>query len=290
MYPLGADSAIALNDNVDTLESQKARGLKQLRIFLKLLASASLGLVVVLALVIISPEPSYSRLPFSGFLPEGAVEPLTPEQASQQFLFANLDAQQSAIAEARLLGEVRAEFAAFVDGLEGDEARRESVAELVLQGFRELTDYRLAQSMGVLSERQESYARSPNYLLARVAPLLTESERADFQVQQEDNEWEKFEQSFQARLAAFLNEAHLTLSAEGQEVLVRLQFEHSFRREHPHGLSGKPLSERFAVQEEAFRETRDVLAEQLTGDELRSAIGFIDAELAALQMASSFDR
>ncbi len=290
MYPLDADSAIALNGSEDTFESHKARGLKQLRIFLKLLASASLGLVVVLALVIVAPEPSYSRLPFSGFLPEGAVEPLTPEQASQQFLFANLDAQQSAIAEARLLGEVRAEFASFVDGLEGDDARRESVAELVLQGFRELTDYRLAQSMGVLSERQESYARSPNYLLARVAPLLTESERADFQALQEHTEWEKFEQSFRVRLTAFLSEAHLTLSTEGQEALVRLQFEHSFRREHPHGLSGKPLSERFAVQEEAFRETRDMLAKQFAGEELLSGLEFIDAELAALQIASSFDR
>ena len=91
-----------------------------MRLLFKLLLSAALGFAVVAVLVVVLPTPktSSSFLATSGFFPEGKVTQLNAEQLRTQFLYANLDAQQSAIAEEHLLSGVLAEYEQFLSELD----------------------------------------------------------------------------------------------------------------------------------------------------------------------------
>ncbi|MBT6315709.1 MAG: hypothetical protein HOJ37_02395, partial [Gammaproteobacteria bacterium] len=89
---------------------------------LRVILGGLLGLAIVLLLTLILPTPQgpdSGDTPRSGFFAEDASEQFSPTQLENQFLFADLDAQQSAVAEGRLLGEVDSDYAQFFARLAG---------------------------------------------------------------------------------------------------------------------------------------------------------------------------
>jgi hypothetical protein len=264
------------------LEVNKEHGVKNL---LRVILGGLLGLAIVLLLTFILPTPQgpdSGDTPRSGFFAEDATEQFSPTQLENQFLFAGLDAQQSAVAEGRLLGEVDADYAQFFARLAGDQQREAVIRKALIQAHRELTDFRLAQSMGGIGDRQRRYEPASNYVLSRLESLLNDSEIADLDTLMRRNAWEKFKPSFGAQVTRFARESDLRF-AEGEiDHLVAIHFDSSYLLLNPHALGESSQQQRLGLQREALALTRRELAVNLAAKQRASAYAFIDAQLIEL--------
>lgn len=252
---------------------------------LRVILGGLLGLAIVLLLTLILPTPQgpdSGDTPRSGFFAEDASEQFSPAQLENQFLFADLDAQQSAVAEGRLLGEVDSDYAQFFARLAGDQKRETAVRQALIQAHRELTDFRLAQSMGGIGDRQRRYEPASNYVLSRLESLLNDSEIAALDTVMRRNAWEKFKPSFGAQVTRFARESDLRF-AEGEiDHLVAIHFDSSYLLLNPHALGESSQLERLSLQREALILTRRELATSLATTQRASADVFIDAQLIEL--------
>lgn len=237
-----------------------------------------MGLAVVLLLTIIVPQPQPSEVssnPSSGFYAEESSEIPLPENLLNQFLFADLDAQQSYIAEARLLDSLDAQFSGFFAALSGAEERRGRVRDTLLQAYRELTDYRLAQSMGVIRERHTAYRVAKNYIEAALKPLLTPSELVGLSELLEEEARQKFYLSFGAQVGAFARKQTKPMAAESREALVREHFRSSYELDNPLALGSLSEGVRLQRQIDALERTRDTLRVRLEAAELAAVDEFL---------------
>ena len=226
--------------------------------------------------------PGSGDTPRSGFFAEDASEQFSPAQLENQFLFADLDAQQSAVAERRLLGEVDSDYTQFFVRLAGDQQRETAIRKALIQAHRELTDFRLAQSMGGVGDRQRRYEPATNYVLSRLKSLLDESEIAELDTVMRRNSWEKFKPSFGAQVRRFARESDLPF-AEGEiNHLVAIHFDSSYLLLNPHALGESSQQQRMRLQREALALTRRELAINLAAKQRASADVFIDAQLIEL--------
>tara|TARA_B110000027_G_scaffold118577_1_gene130687 strand:+ start:340 stop:1056 length:717 start_codon:yes stop_codon:yes gene_type:complete len=226
--------------------------------------------------------PGSGDTPRSGFFAEDASEQFSPAQLENQFLFADLDAQQSAVAERRLLGEVDSDYTQFFVRLAGDQQRETAIRKALIQAHRELTDFRLAQSMGGVGDRQRRYEPATNYVLSRLKSLLDESEIAELDTVMRRNSWEKFKPSFGAQVRRFARESDLPF-AEGEiNHLVAIHFDSSYLLLNPHALGESSQQQRMRLQREALALTRRELAVNLAAKQRASADVFIDAQLIEL--------
>ena len=226
--------------------------------------------------------PGSGDTPRSGFFAEDASEQFSPAQLENQFLFADLDAQQSAVAERRLLGEVDSDYTQFFVRLAGDQQRETAIRKALIQAHRELTDFRLAQSMGGVGDRQRRYEPATNYVLSRLKSLLDESEIAELDTVMRRNAWEKFKPSFGAQVRRFARESDLPF-AEGEiNHLVAIHFDSSYLLLNPHALGESSQQQRMSLQRKALALTRRELAVNLAAKQRASADVFIDAQLIEL--------
>lgn len=256
-----------------------------MKFLLRVVIGAALGLVIVLVLTVLMPEPTQRSVtqPLAGFLADYSGAQFSAEELDAQFLFASLDAQQSAIAERRMLGELEAEFGPFLEALGSDDGRRQSIREALGLAYRELTDFRLAQSMDALGPRQLAYPESNNHVLLRLDSLLTPQEREALAALMKSNAWDAFRRSYAARLAAFVSTHSVPLDASLSETLVRTHFENSYALESPHGMARTSSGERLSLQRKALIATREALAPEIATEEGRALGMFIAAELRSLQ-------
>ena len=195
---------------------------------------------------------------------------------------ADLDAQQSAVAERRLLGEVDSDYTQFFVRLAGDQQRETAIRKALIQAHRELTDFRLAQSMGGVGDRQRRYEPATNYVLSRLKSLLDESEIAELDTVMRRNAWEKFKPSFSAQVRRFARESDLPF-AEGEiNHLVAIHFDSSYLLLNPHALGESSQQQRMSLQRKALALTRRELAVNLAATQRASADVFIDAQLIEL--------
>ncbi len=268
-----------------------------MRLLLKLLLSAGLGFAIVAVLVVLLPMPKSGSalLPISGFFPEGEVVSLNPEQLEKQFLYANLDAQQSAIAEARLLNGVAAEYEQFLGDLDVSPQARKHISERLMQAQRELTDYRLAQSMNVLGDRQLAYAPANNYVLHSLKEILTPDQANKLQAVQRQFAWERFKSSYRARLDSFAEsyrgehtESHgeafrETFDAALRDAIVEAQFASSYELDSPHALGLASPAQRIERQLAALSQTLTTLSLTVDSEALAAAKLFIEHEKRQLE-------
>lgn len=251
-----------------------------MRLLLKFLLSAALGFAVVAVLVVFLPTPrsTSSYTPTSGFFPEGEVIQLNAEQLRTQFLYANLDAQQSAIAEERLLGGVVAEYQQFLDELDVDEQEKQRISTVLLQAQRELTDYRLAQSMDVIGERQLSYRPADNYVLQSLGGLLSPSQALRFQELQRRFAWERFEPSYRARVDSFATSLGETFPDALRAAMTEAQFAYSYELDSPHALGLTTPAQRLENQLLALSKTEKALESTTASEDFALARRFIEHE------------
>lgn len=243
-----------------------------------------LGIVLILTLVLPTPQgPESSPAPRSGFLLQDAPEGLSLVQLENQFLFADLDAQQSAVAEERLLGEVDADFAQFYASLTGDEQRKSAIRDALVQAHRELTDFRLAQSMGAMGSRQMAYKPAANYVLSRLRPALSQNEIIELETLMRRNAWEKFKPSYRGQAELFARQNGLDFTKGEIDHLVATHFESSYALLNPHALEETSQRARLSLQREALERTRQALGENLSPAQRAVAEQFIDAQLAEFE-------
>ena len=252
---------------------------------LRVILGGFLGLAIVLLLTFILPTPqgpNSGDTPRSGFFAEDASEQFPPAQLENQFLFADLDAQQSAVAERRLLGEVDSDYALFFARLAGDQQRETAIRKALIQAHRELTDFRLAQSMGGIGDRQRRYEPASNYVLSRLESSLNDSEIVELNAVMRRNAWDRFMPSFGAQVTRFARESDLRF-AEGEiDHLVAIHFDSSYLLLNPHALGESSQQQRLSLQLEALALTRRELAINLAAKQRASADVFIDAQLIEL--------
>ena len=252
---------------------------------LRVILGGLLGLFIVLLLTFILPTPQgrdSGETPRSGFFAEDASEQFSPAQLENQFLFADLDAQQSAVAERRLLGEVDSDYAQFFARLAGDEQRETVIRKALIQVHRELTDFRLAQSMGGIGDRQRRYEPASNFVLSRLESLLNGSEIAELDTVMRRNAWEKFKPSFGAQVTRFARESDQRFTEGEIDHLVAIHFDSSYLMLNPHALGESSQQQRLGLQREALALTRRELAVNLAAKQRASADAFIDAQLIEL--------
>ena len=250
-----------------------------LRVFLGGLLG--LGIVLILTLVLPTPQgPESSASPRSGFLVQDASEDFSLAQLQNQFRFADLDAQQSAVAEARLLGEVDVDFAQFYASLSGDEQRKVAIRSALVQAHRELTDFRLAQSMGVMGSRQRAYKPAANYVLSRLRATLSQNEITELETLMRRNAWERFKPSYRGQVEIFARQNGLVFAAGEIDHLVATHFDSSYALLNPHALEETSQQARLSLQREALELTRSELGENLSQAQRAVADKFIDAQLA----------
>ena len=256
-----------------------------MRLLFKLLLSAALGFAVVAVLVVVLPTPktSSSFLATSGFFPEGKVTQLNAEQLRTQFLYANLDAQQSAIAEEHLLSGVLAEYEQFLSELDVGEQAKQRISAALMQAQRELTDYRLAQSMEVIGDRQLGYSPAQNYVLKSLEGLLTPPQALRLQELQRQFAWERFGPSYQARIDAFALSLGETFPDALRAAIIEAQFAHSYELDSPHALGLATPAQRLESQLAALAETERALKLAVASEEFAPAQLFIDHERRQLK-------
>ena len=256
-----------------------------MRLFLKLLRSAALGLVVVGVLIVLLPAPRSGSpiLPISGFFPEGEVEFLDSDQLSAQFLYADLDAQQSAIAEERLLAGVAAEYAQFLSELDVSAQAEQQISAALMQAQRELTDYRLAQSMNVLGERQLGYKPASNYVLQSLAELLTPAQAEQLQAVQRRFAWERFAPSYRARIDSFAMSQEENFNPALREAIIEAQFANSYELDSPHALGLATPAQRIQSQLAALTRTEQDLEAVADRDGVALAKRFLANERRQLE-------
>lgn len=214
---------------------------------------------------VISSELNRPRTqPASGFLVEATELSLNIQQA--------------------IASEVELNFGDFIAGLSGDQQRHSEIAQSLIDAYLDIADFSITVGLGEVSLSEVDAVADPDYVINKVAELLSPSEFTAIETWMEDSARNKFLNMYEPQVNLLAS----GLSENNSAQLLETLFIETYLLGSANSL-GIPndMVSNFQRQIEAINNTRDNIRASLPADQFELANAFLNSQEQGLTVAQT---